>query len=599
MKYRIFISSVQGEFTAERRNLKDWLTSDAVLSRFVESVFIFEDVPSRGVPPVDSFLDEVRKAHIYVGLLGERYSGTRISATEKSATEIEYDCACENGLERLVFVKKTDARDSREKAFVERISGEVVRRSFENYWQLKEALYASLADFLDRRGVLEANDFDKTQCRGARFSDLSRERIDWFIDEANRLSDRRPYSHDLSTEDFLEKINLMKEGALTNAAVLLFGRDPQRFVGPACVKCVWCEGVHYSRPFLDTQILKGDIFSLIEQSVHFVKSRLARSRGIRDAGLMAPTRLDLPEEAIEEAITNAVIHRDYRSHGSVEIRLFADRLEILNPGRLPEGLTLRALYESHGSFPVNWLLCEVLNRTSAIESLGSGIQRMVDSCRAANVPIPEFMQHGPSFGVTLRMDMWTEARIVELGLSERQRRALDTLKRMGRITSAAYARMVSIGQKTAVRDLADMERKGVVNGVGKARGRYFVLRTNTDTNGTNRTHGSVREKFVCRGSVVDAHGSTGPGSPFVVLRGSVVSSGMMPSLKSRTPSYYKLRCGLEKDGTIVNGVFTRDFEFASPSAASSVVTGRPSNGRLDWMTTDGRSLKVVQEEWRT
>lgn len=136
-------------------------------------------------------------------------------------------------------------------------------------------------------------------------------------------------------------------------------------------------------------------------------------------------------------------------------------------------------------------------------------------------------------------------------------------------------------------------------GVGKARGRYFVLRTNTDTNGTNRTHGSVREKFVCRGSVVDAHGSTGPGSPFVVLRGSVVSSGMMPSLKSRTPSYYKLRCGLEKDGTIVNGVFTRDFEFASPSAASSVVTGRPSNGRLDWMTTDGRSLKVVQEEWRT
>ena len=188
---------------------------------------------------------------------------------------------------------------------------------------------------------------------------------------------------------------------------------------------------------------------------------------------------------------------------------------------------------------------------------------------------------------------------IYIGLfGERYSGARISAKRMGRITSAAYAKMVSIGQKTAVRDLADTERKDVVNGVGKARGRYFVLRTNTDTNRTNRTDDSVREKFVCRGSVVDAYGSTGPGLPFVVLRGSVVSSGMMPSMKRRTPSYFKLGCGLENDGTIVNGVFAHDFEFASPSAASSVVTGRPSNGRLDWMTADGRSLKEVQEEWQ-
>lgn len=599
MKFKVFISSVQCEFAAERRKLKDWLTVDPVLSRFIESVFIFEDIPSRGASPVECYLNEVEKANIYIGLLGERYSGPVVSAGEKSATELEYDKARENALECLVFIKKTEKRDKREAAFVGRISNEVVRRSFADYQQLKDAVYASLVDYLDRRGLLEASDFDKSVCRGARLSDMSRDRIDWFIDEANRLTDRRPYSHGLTIKAFLEKLRLLRSGSLTNAAVLLFAREPQTYVGPSCVKCVWCEGVDYSRPFLDTQILYGDVFSLIEQGVLFVKSRLARSRGIRGGGLMAPTRRDLPVEALEEAITNAVIHRDYRSHGSVEIRLFADRLEILNPGRLPDGLTTVALYQPHGSFPVNWLLCDVLNRTSAIESLGSGIQRMVDSCNAAGVPIPEFVQQGPSFVVTLRMDMWTEARLAGLGLSERQRRAVHVLKRDGRITSAAYASLVSVGQKTAARDLADLEQKGVVDSRGTARGRYFALHTNADTNRTTRTSDSLRVEFVCRGSSSDAHGFTGPGKPFVVRRGSVVSPGTMPSLKTRTPGYCRLRNRLEEDGTIVNGVFTCDYGFASPSAASSVVTGRPSNGRIDWIAADGRSLKEVQEGWPT
>jgi len=108
----------------------------------------------------------------------------------------------------------------------------------------------------------------------------------------------------------------------------------------------------------------------------------------------------------------------------------------------------------------------------------------------------------------------------------------------------------------------------------------------------------LRENFVCRGVSVDAHGFTGPGMPFVVQQGTVISPNIMPSLQTRTPSYYNLRRQLEADGTIVNGVFTHDYEFSSPSAASSVIKGCPSNGRLDWIASDGRSLKEVQEGWR-
>ena len=80
--------------------------------------------------------------------------------------------------------------------------------------------------------------------------------------------------------------------------------------------------------------------------------------------------------------------------------------------------------------------------------------------------------------------------------------------------------------------------------------------TNTETKGTNRTRESVCEKFISRRVATDVHGTSGSGQPFVLLHGSVVSSGMMSLLKGRMPSYYKLRCRLEKDGTIVNGTFT-------------------------------------------
>lgn len=68
--FRFFISSVQDEFAEERRRLKEWLTTDLFVSRFVESVFLFEDEPSRGKPPREVFLEEAKASDIYIGLVG-------------------------------------------------------------------------------------------------------------------------------------------------------------------------------------------------------------------------------------------------------------------------------------------------------------------------------------------------------------------------------------------------------------------------------------------------------------------------------------------------------------------------------------------------
>ena len=99
--------------------------------------------------------------------------------------------------------------------------------------------------------------------------------------------------------------------------------------------------------------------------------------------------------------------------------------------------------------------------------------------------------------------------------------------------------------------------------------------------------------FFCRmaSSGADAKGFISSGG-FTVLKGSAVSSYVVNSLaEGRHTNYYKLRLQLEADGIISGRKFARDYEFRSPSAASTVILGHPSNGNADWKTEDGRKLK--------
>ena len=94
----------------------------------------------------------------------------------------------------------------------------------------------------------------------------------------------------------------------------------------------------------------------------------------------------------------------------------------------------------------------------------------------------------------------------------------------------------------------------------------------------------------CKGSGASAKGFVSAGG-FTVLEGSTVSDHTVPSLETKGKTYYNLRNVLIKDGTISDRVFTRDYEFKAPSAASAVILGHTSNGNVDWKTVDGVKLK--------
>ncbi len=193
-------------------------------------------------------------------------------------------------------------------------------------------------------------------------------------------------------------LNLLDKGRPTNAAMLLFGKQPQRFLITSEVKCAHFHGYEVAKPIPSYQVYKGTVFDLVDQAKDFVLSKIDLWVGTRAESTRAPTKYEIPQEAI----VNAVVHRDYTSNASVQVMLFKDRLEVWNPGTLPPTLTLEKLRGPHASVPYNPLLAEPMYLTKYIERMGTGIRDMFRRCQKARLPEPEIRIDGGFFVLTIR-----------------------------------------------------------------------------------------------------------------------------------------------------------------------------------------------------
>ena len=179
---------------------------------------------------------------------------------------------------------------------------------------------------------------------------------------------------------------------MTNAALLLFAKDPQKWFVSSTVKCVQFYGTKVQKPLASQQIYGGSVFEVVDQAVSFVMSHIDARVGERTASAQVDVAYELPVQAVTETIVNAVMHRDYLSTGSVQVMLFKDRLEVWNPGRLPKGMTVEKLNGEHASLPVNPLLANPVYLAGYIEQVGTGTNDVIDRCVELGLRKPEFRQ---------------------------------------------------------------------------------------------------------------------------------------------------------------------------------------------------------------
>lgn len=462
---RIFISSVQKEFAAERAALRDYLHADPLMRRFFE-VFLFEDLPASDRRADAVYLEEMAACDLYVGLFGNDYGYE--DATGISPTEHEFNRATELGKPRLIYVKGADdkAKQPKMQALIRRASPQLIRRRFSTSEEIGSALYASLVEHLERTGAIHSLPFDEQPCLDATLDDLDAEAVRRFIREAHH---KRHFSLSENTPvgDVLAHLNLLRNGRPTRAAILLFGKDPQRFVSCSEVRCMHFHGTAIQRPAPYYRIFKGNLFEQVDQAVDFVLSKIDLSVGTRAASTQAPTRYELPPDVIREAIVNAVAHRDYAHQGAIQVSVFADRLEVWNPGELLAPLTLEQLRKPHRSLTRNARVCEALYLAGYIEKYGTGTLMMIQESIEHALPEPDFGQQPGEFVTTLWRDWLTAQVLAGLNLNDRQNAVIPHLKISRQITNAEYRQLTGATDRTAARDLEDLVNKGLLTKTAK------------------------------------------------------------------------------------------------------------------------------------
>ena len=392
-RIRIFISSVQSEFSEERAMLGQYIRTDVLLGKFFDS-FLFEDVPAVEASPQQVYLNEVEMSDIYLGLYGNKYGYE--DAEGVSPTEREYDRATELHKTRLVFIKSIDEenRHPKESALIRKVERDIVRKTFVDNEGLRTSVYAALVRYLEEKEIIRWQPFDAAFDTNATLDDLDEDKMHDFIVLA-RAKRNFPLPENSSPKKLLTHLSLIDEkGRIANSAVLLFGNRPQKFFITSEVKCVQFFGNMVEKPLPAYQICRGTLFDMIDQATAFVMDRVDLAVGTRSEGDTAsvPTDYELPLNAVREAIVNAVCHRDYTSNGSVQVMLFRNRLEVWNPGQLPYGLTVNKLIVPHKSLPANPLIADPLFWAGYVDKVGTGTEDIVNLCKSKGLKSPEYHQ---------------------------------------------------------------------------------------------------------------------------------------------------------------------------------------------------------------
>ncbi|MCW7079649.1 MAG: helix-turn-helix domain-containing protein [Candidatus Methanospirare jalkutatii] len=277
-----------------------------------------------------------------------------------------------------------------------------------------------------------------------------------------------------SPQKILENLELMKDGKLTNAAVLLFGKNPQKYF----LNSISRVGKFKSpTEVVDTIIIKGNLFEQVEALVNAIKKHINVRYVIED--IHRKDVWDYPLPAIREACINALIHRDYTNptETEIQIKIYDDHIKFWNPGKLPEGITIEDLKREHVSRPRNKLLAMVFYYAGLIERWGTGTTRIVSLCKEHGLPEPEFKEEFGGFTVELWKDIYNEERLRKLGLYERQIKAVLYVKKRGKITNKEYQNITGVKKRQATEDLRHLEKLGILERVGTTgKGVHYVLK---------------------------------------------------------------------------------------------------------------------------
>lgn len=353
----------------------------------------------------------------------------------------------------------------------------------------------ALQDFLLKKF---GKTWDDVAIEEAKIEDIDRESIDYFLRKgiaAQRIPEEMQTA---STEEILTSLQLIDDnGKLKNAAILLFGKNPLKYFHSVEFK-IGRFGRDES-DLLIQDIVEGNLIQMADKVVDILRTKYLVSP-VRFEGMQRFENLEIPIEALREIIYNAIAHKNYMGP-AIQMHVYDDRIEIWNDGTLPEGYTADTIYANHPSRPRNPKIAGAMFKAGFIDTWGRGYNKIYSGFQKNGLPIPTVSDHFGGVQIVIERtlfkrlnknvvhnvvsdvvndvvnDVVSDGRtIAQRKKVERYRTIAELIKENPFITAAQLSEKLTVVHRTIQRDLADMQKSGVLVREGDKNGGRWIIK---------------------------------------------------------------------------------------------------------------------------
>ncbi len=302
-----------------------------------------------------------------------------------------------------------------------------------------------------------------------------------------------------SVEKVLKSLNLMTEDdKLTMAALLLFGKNPQRYCIDARFK-IGRFGAGAANLIIQ-DLVDGDLIRMPDRVLDILDAKYL-VRPIHYKGLRRVEPLEIPEKGLREIICNSIIHKQYDGP-DIQMRVYDDRIDLWNFGKLPEGYTFEQMFMPHRSMPRNKLIANAFYYAGLIEAWGRGFEIITEEFTKDGLAVPTFKEEFGGVTAIIKREIFQAIQLGSRGnskqdgpkndpnndpnnLTERQSLIIGILENQGQPddpnnepeTRSSIAKQLGISESTVKRELAFLSSIGKIKHFGpRSHGRWMVIR---------------------------------------------------------------------------------------------------------------------------
>ena len=326
----------------------------------------------------------------------------------------------------------------------------------------------------------------------ATIDDIDRNAIDYFLRkgiDAQRIPEDQ---REASTKEVLQSLGLIdNDGLLKNAAILLFGKNPLRFFPSIAFKIGRFGKNEADLMFQD--VIDGNVIQMADRVMQILQGKYLVSP-VRFEGMQRYETLEIPKEALREILYNAIAHKDYTGP-DIQMHVYDDHLEIWNEGELPLGYTEETLMGRHSSKPRNRNIANAMFKAGFIDTWGRGYMMIREGFEAAGIPMPKVQNFCGGVQVTVQRTKFMQmmnvgnnvgnnvasnvvssvVSVSQVQLTERQREIYKLIKANSFISSKQMSVVLSVVHRTIQRDLAALQKAGIIIREGNTSAGHWVL----------------------------------------------------------------------------------------------------------------------------